>query len=210
MNTRPVSEFLRDFNALEIKNNSGGSAGVLEHDVNIDIEREDDLSAKLLAAREEGQAAGLTEGLKQGEARLAQERQEFDRRFGEAKTLWLEQIARSLKDEFLSAMNLVENNIVDSVEHVLKPFLEHQIRHHALSELRRIIDSLYQDNNKQLIVMSGPKDILDVLTKDLPMPVQRIDTDPTNIDEVRITAGKTEVQTQIHAWISCLEDALEH
>lgn len=209
MNTRPVSEFLRDFNALEIKNNSD-LAGALEHDANVNIEREDDLSAKLLEAREEGQAAGLTEGLKQGEARLAQERQEFDRRFGEAKTLWLEQIARSLKDEFLSAMNLVENNIVDSVEHVLKPFLEHQIRHHALSELRRIIDSLYQDNNKQLIVMSGPKDILDVLTKDLPMPVQRIDTDPTNIDEVRITAGKTEVQTQIHAWISCLEDALEH
>jgi len=206
MSIRPVSEYLTHFR------DAGENVEVpiiAEEGLYTDTINGNDVESRLVAAREEGQARGLEEGRREGEALLEKERQSFEGRLCDEKRRWTEEFAQSLKHDLYSSIQHMGEEIADTVERILRPFLADKIRERAIIELKTTILTLGNHSGGKPIIIKGPKEILDILVKEIPSKIERIDTDAAVDPEVKITLGDSHIETRLQTWLSCLTNPSE-
>jgi len=205
MSIRPVSDYLMHFRDV----GDIVETRTIEEDIYTDTINESDVENRIVAARDEGQARGLEEGRKEGEALLEKERQNFEVRLCDAKRQWTKEFAQSLMHDLHSSIQHMEEEIADTVERILRPFLADKIREHAIIELKTILSTLGNHSGGNPMIIKGPKDVLDILVEEIPSKIERIDTDAAVDPEVKITFGDSHIETRLQTWLSCLTNPSE-
>jgi hypothetical protein len=167
-------------------------------------EREEDASALIDAAREEGYAAGVEAANAEHAAQNALAREQFDAELAAARETWTHKEGERLREQLSAAMQAMEETFADALGRVLQPFVIATLRQQMIDRLIEGVRTVAGNAEKIAIQISGPADLLDILR-------QHLDTSPAAIEyitldtvDVRVVTGQTSIDTQLKAWIDLI------
>ncbi|MEH3147643.1 MAG: hypothetical protein PGN34_20370 [Methylobacterium frigidaeris] len=160
------------------------------------------------AALAEAQAALAAAG-EAAEARLAAERAAFAERLEAERRSWGEAQADPLAAGLSAALGDIETRLADRVAEALVPVLDAVLRRQAADELRAVLARLMADPDHPAIRVAGPEDLLTALAARLGPEAGAVTFVPGDGVEVRVTADRTVIETQLAAWGRRLAAAVE-
>ncbi|WP_187371584.1 hypothetical protein, partial [Methylobacterium oryzihabitans] len=143
------------------------------------------------------------------EARLAAERAAFAEHLEAERRLWGEAQADPLAAGLAAALSEIEARLADRVAEALVPVLDGVLRLQAVEELRGLLARLLADPAHPAIRVTGPEDLLAALAARLGPEAGAVAFAPADGVEVRVTADRTVIETQLAAWGRRLAAAVE-
>jgi hypothetical protein len=199
---RPVASFLASFDARE-PDQCAQVPDLLPESTAPSIE---DQQAALEAAREEGFAAGLAEGIAaeraESDAKLAQEKAAFEVRLAEERAVWARNESAVLAEAIGRAVADMEARVAASVAKILRPFLTQALRRKAVEALIEDLRLLEAGAAGAMIEISGPEDLLGELQQRLSETTAAYKWRPAPSVDVSVIAGPTTIETQLEAWLA--------
>lgn len=200
MNVMPVAGFLKDF--------SDYVPAVVDTAMDFAPEADPvDVTEQIEAARAEGVAQGHEEARAEMEARFAELEAAFEARLAQERDAWAQHDGARLAAAMLQGLDGVREDVVAATAQVLKPFLIDSVRQKAVAELSRAIEDLLLRDPEAGMVISGPKDLLDVLEVHLNERAGSFTFKPSEIPEVEVKAGAALLSTRIAAWVEKINEA---
>lgn len=200
MNVMPVAGFLKDF--------SDYVPVVVETALDFVPEAEPaDVTERIEAAHAEGIAQGREDARAEMEARFAELEAGFEERIQKEREVWAQRDGARLAAAMLQGLDGVREDVVAATAQVLKPFLIESVRQKALAELSRAIEDLLLRDPEAGMVISGPKDLLDVLELHLNERAGSFTFKPSETPEVEVKAGAALLSTRIAAWVEKINEA---
>lgn len=164
-----------------------------------------DWEAKL----DEAYARGLVEGRQAVEAtadaRMEQQRTEFEASLAAARADWCEETS-ALSAKFADALQQYGQQVGDAVAQVLRPFLAEAVLMRAVSEICTTVRELAAANPGLKIEIAGPADTFEAVRNGLPQAIaEALVFTPADSIELTVKAGTSVLETRIATW---LEDVL--
>jgi hypothetical protein len=163
---------------------------------------------RLAAARQEGVEEGKAAGKAEFEARLKEQRAQFDQQLSLERVTWATREADRLAEQITAGLQEVEARIADAAAELLKPFLATAVHRRAIGELHKAIETILSKDEGITLEISGPSDLLQLLRERLSGKNMTLLFHPGEGPEVRIVAGQTTLETQLGAWAAKVEEAL--
>jgi hypothetical protein len=199
MNVMPVAGFLKDFSDY---------VPVVETALEYMPEAEPvDYTEQLDAARADGVVQGREEARAEMEARFAELEAAFEARLQQEREAWAQRDGARLAAAMLQGLEGVREDVIAATAQVLKPFLVESVRQRALAELSKAIEDLLLRDPEAGMVISGPKDLLDVLEVHLAERAGSFTFKPSETPEVEVKAGAALLSTRIAAWVEKINEA---
>lgn len=199
MNVMPVAGFLKDFSDY---------VPVVETALEYMPEAEPvDYTEQLDAARADGVAQGREEARAEMEARFAELEAAFEARLQQEREAWAQRDGARLAAAMLQGLEGVREDVIAATAQGLKPFLVESVRQRALAELSKAIEDLLLRDPEAGMVISGPKDLLDVLEVHLAERAGSFTFKPSETPEVEVKAGAALLSTRIAAWVEKINEA---
>jgi hypothetical protein len=176
--------------------------------------RRDSLSEEEQAAARvaEAHAAGLEKGkaaaLATAEAKLEEQRAQFQRQLALERAAWAAREGETLARQLEAGLRALEAQIADAVARLLAPLVEARLRHQAVAELRAELDALLTRDPRLSLSIAGPEDLLEVLRgllSDQRCSVSYVASDACDIS---VAADQTLLQTRLAGWKARIEEAV--
>ena len=163
---------------------------------------------RIAAARQEGVEEGKAAGKAEFEARLKEQRAQFDQQLSLERLTWASREADRIAEQIAAGLQDVETRIADAAAELLKPFLAAAVHQRAIGELHKAIGTILAKDEGITLEISGPDDLLQLLRERLSGKNMTLLFHPGEGPEVRIVAGQTTLETQLGAWAAKVEEAL--
>jgi hypothetical protein len=168
------------------------------------------LSREMAAKIEEAHARGFESGKAAAdlafETRLEAQRAELTQQFAFERQEWADQEASKLADALTSGLHDVRVQIAEAATRILVPFLAEELRRKAIEALYDTLDRLIAKDEAVQLSISGPADILHELRRRLEGRSLAVSYHPNQDCEVRITAGRTIVETALSSWMTQIRE----
>lgn len=209
MTTRPVAEYLMQFGAQADVEPALDLCGEVTISPIWKQELEEDLETALESARESGRVVGFEAAQAEFEATLDRERKSFEERLAAGRQEWTRKEGERLSETLAAALRTMEESIAESVARVLRPFIVDSLRRQMLDQLVDHIATMIGNNEKILIKIAGPTDLLDSLRERLASIPVAIDYEPRDSVDVSVVSEQTAIETQLQAWIDLIDAETE-
>lgn len=196
MSAVPIANFLVEF-ASELPQ----PAASPELAPVIPVVGELDWEAKL----DEAYARGLVEGRQAVEAaadaRMAEQRAEFEASLAAARAEWNAQTSE-LSAKFANALQAYGEQVGDAVAQVMRPFLAEAVLMRAVSEICVTVAELAAANPGLSIEIAGPQDTFEAVRNGLPPAIaDALVHTPADGVELTVKAGTSLLETRIATWL---------
>lgn len=202
----PLRQVLSDFGLAAPDADSvavPAAAGVASPpQIDIESERERELSAAFARGEEQGRAAARAEL----EQELEQQRAATDARVAEERERWVAEQGQPLASALTAAVEELEAGIAGAVARVLGPFLKAEARDRMTAALTERVRALLSGRDGAPLTISGPADLLDAMKTGLGETRTAVDFQPADGPDVRVSVGDTVIETAIAEWWARLDE----
>jgi hypothetical protein len=165
------------------------------------------------AAVDEAYSRGLKEGWTNAkaafDAEIQSRNQTFDTEFAAARQTWAREQGEALVQGLAVAVDAMRGSIAEVVERILMPFVEEAVRRKAIEELIGIIELLVSKDEGVSLQIAGPQDLLQIIKERLGENTASITYLPNADCDVRVTAGKTFMETRLVEWMTRLKEVVK-
>lgn len=158
-----------------------------------------DLEALAREAEARGREAGLAEAREIAAREMAEAERRFEERLVATRTEWVTQEAARLEGALTEALSEMEGRLSAAIVPILLPFLRGTVGRQALDELEGLMGPLLAREDRPVLKISGPADLLERLKARLGDPPACV-FEASDTTDVRVVAGETVLETQIRAW----------
>lgn len=172
-------------------------------------EPREDPEVRLEAAREEGRAEGRAAAQSYFEAVVANQKRDYEKRLVDERNMWVSEEGATLSLALTNAMAQLLEQLAESIDAVLRPFLIESLRRQMIDELSSDIGVLLASDEPPVIEISGAADLLAALQAKLSSAPAAIDYKPNDSIDVRIVAHHTIIESQLRAWIERFDRSKE-
>lgn len=149
--------------------------------------------------RREGEAAARAEF----EAQRAQDEERFAQRLVAERAAWCAAQSEPLSAAMRDGLAALEAALCEQLARIVGPFLKDAVRQGAMAELETLMVPLLAREDRPVLKVSGPADLIDALRIRLGDPGACL-FEPADMPDVRVVAGETVLETQISAWLDRL------
>lgn len=143
------------------------------------------------------------------EAAVAAEQARAEEHVAAERQKWSDTEAQRLATQFAEAFQGLERTVLDSAARILTPFLVDSWRTQMIAELETILRSVLTDKQHTHLKISGPEDLLSILSERLGAYGAAIEFAFTGDADVKVLANETIIETQLNAWASRLAEAVK-
>lgn len=151
----------------------------------------------------EAEARGRAAGEAAARAVAAQEAQAAEAQFAErlaaARAEWTETEGARLAQALTEGIAQMESRLSAAIAPILLPFLRVEIARQALDDLAALMGPMLAREDRPVLKISGPADLLERLKARLGDPPACVFEAGAGVD-VCVVAGETVLETQISAW----------
>lgn len=154
-------------------------------------------------AEERGRAAGEAAALEMFEAKFQEFQQQTAARMQEEREAWTLEQADRLMAALQEASVDLEERLSAAIAPILVPLLEASVAQRALEDLRALMVPLLEREDRPVLKISGPADLVEALRQKLGDPPACV-FEPSDQPDVRVVAGETVLETQIRDWVGRL------
>lgn len=158
-------------------------------------------------AEERGRAAGEAAALAMFEARFQEFQQETAAHMQAQREAWTREQADRLAAAMQDAATELEARLSAAIAPVLVPLLEASVAHRALEDLQALMVPLLEREDRPVLKISGPADLVEALRQKLGDPPACV-FEPADQPDVRVVAGDTVLETQIRDWVARLRQTV--
>ncbi|WP_127090854.1 hypothetical protein [Aquabacter cavernae] len=158
-----------------------------------------DVEAITRDAEARGREAGLAAARDVAAREMAEAERGFEERLVAARAQWAEQEAEQLAATLSGALTQMEERLSAAIVPILLPFLRGEVGRRALEELEGLMGPILAREDRPVLKISGPADLLERLKARLGDPAACV-FEATGGMDVRVVAGETVLETQIRAW----------
>lgn len=159
------------------------------------------------AITREAEARGRAAGEAAAREIAARDAAEAERRFAEhlaaARAEWAEQQAERMAGALTAGVAELEARLSAAMVPILLPFLRVEVARQALDELAALMGPMLAREDRPVLKISGPADLLERLKARLGDPPACV-FEVSELADVRVIAGETVLETQIRAWVDRL------
>lgn len=155
-------------------------------------------------AEERGRAAGEAAALQMFEAKFQEFQQEMAERRKAEREAWTRDEADRLASVLMEAAIELESRLSAAIAPVLLPLLEASVAQRALDDLQALMVPLLEREDRPVLKISGPEDLVEALRQRLGDPPACV-FEPSDLPDVRVVAGETVLETQIKEWVQRLK-----
>jgi hypothetical protein len=163
-------------------------------------------ASKIEEAYQSGLSAGHEAALAEIEARLAEQRAQYEKQLALERLGWVSREAEPLGEKIGAGLKQIETRLTDIVARILRPFLRDAVHRQAIAELCESLESLIGANEGITLEISGPEDLLHVLRGKLSSRNVAALFTPSDSVDVRVVAGQTVLETCLGTWMKRIEE----
>ena len=116
---------------------------------------------------------------------------------------WTREQADRLADVIREASAELEERLSAAIAPILVPLLEASVAQRALEDLRTLMVPLLEREDRPVLKISGPADLVEALREKLNDPPACV-FEASDQPDVRVVAGETVLETQIRDWVERL------
>lgn len=164
---------------------------------------------KLAAEYERGRQAGAAVAQERYQTQLAEARQNQETALQELRAAHEQETAGLLKDALEGAFGALEQQIAASVAAVLQPLIEEQVIYRIVISFKAELARFLEGDDGALIRVSGPQNLLELLSSDLGALAGRIELQPAEAPELTANIGETSLETRLTDWMAQLAQVME-
>jgi len=168
-----------------------------------------DLEARLAAAREEGFAAGVEEGMAraraEAEARIAVLEQAHAEELATRERLWADRLAADLVTRLQEGFRHLARQLEEAVADILTPLMRDAMREQALADLAATITTLAEEGVRMQV--KGPSSLIEALKARLPDCPFEAQVDEALAD-IRVHLADAVIETRLGEWQARLAEAV--
>jgi hypothetical protein len=168
-----------------------------------------DTAALIRAAEERGREEGRAIAQRGFDVAIEMEKARSEEFVVEERSKWSKEEAARLATLFAEAFQALESKLTASVARILTPFLIETLRDKMVDDLAATVASLLADKQVMTMKIAGPEDLLSMLSNRLGSYDASIEYIPGNQPDVTVTANDTLIETQLKAWTSRLNEAVQ-
>jgi len=205
MIAHPVSRYLVHFGAEEALPVPEQFETVLQPLSSKEEDPFETLEAQIKAAREEGRIEARAAAQALIEAKVAEQKLEYEKRIAQERHSWVEEEGAKFGLSLTSAVAQLQEQIAECVDAVLRPFLIETLRRQMIDELISTVSVILASDEVPAIEISGAADLIAILQEKLSTASASISYLPNDKIDVRIVAHHTIIETQLRAWIERFE-----
>ena len=198
MSAVPAARYLTDFGA--------GGDGRVQH-AGVSVKNDIMAAAKLDEAFVRGVDDGRAAAEAEFETKREEQRAEFDAQLAAERQEWATSIGEQLANRLLGAVKEFEGRVAETTARILKPFVAAEFHHQAVTELQASLDALLATDSGVSLGISGPADVLEVLSQHLSGKIATVTYAPNDDCDVRIVAGQSTLETRLRDWMAKLDEA---
>lgn len=162
-----------------------------------------DLEALTREAEARGREAGHAAAREAAAREMADAERRFEERLAATRAEWAEHEAARLSDALTHAMTELEGRLSAALVPILLPFLRGAVERQALDELEGLMGPILAREDRPVLKISGPADLLERLKARLGDPPACV-FEAAEVADLRVVAGETVLETQIRAWAARL------
>ena len=142
------------------------------------------------------------------ERKLEEQRIAYDARLAHERGVWVSQVSSELANRLNSRLGELQTDIADAVARILLPFLAADLRRQSMTSLQAELTALLRDDAGIELTISGPEDLLEALRQQLAGRAKAV-YQPSESVDVRITAGRTVIETRLGMWLTKMQEAIQ-
>lgn len=157
----------------------------------------------------EGYEAGRREAEAIAKTMLEEEVARRDQLIEEARVSWSEQEGQALAQATVAALELMKNEIGESVAEILQPFVEEELFNRAVADMSRILEDILRANDAVRIEVSAREDLLQALQEIAPFNGPNFHMTPSSSNDFVCRVDDLQLKTQVEIWRSSLVEATE-
>jgi hypothetical protein len=165
-------------------------------------------AAKLAEAHANGVESGKAAAMATFEAKLVEERARFAQQLAAERAAWAAQEGERLAGQLAAGQRAIETEIADAAARVLAPLLEARLCRQAIADLRGELEVLLAKDPGLGLSISGPKDLLEALRRELSDTRCSVAYAASDACEVRVVADQTILETRLAGWKARIEEAV--
>ena len=166
-----------------------------------DVDESGDRPEPIATAFLRGRYQGLDDARAEFEAKLKAAEEAFEERLVAERAAWVAEQGAELAAKITTAVDMLSDDIGDSVAAILSPFLEEKLRVRIVEELLRSLEKVLKGGRPATLKISGPDDLLQIIRQTLGASSSAIDFEATGEVDVRVVADHTIIETQLEAWL---------
>lgn len=139
------------------------------------------------------------------DAALARQQAAFEQKLASERQKWTREEGGRIGSLLSGSLSAIEQQIAETVSHILKPIILEQVRARAVAELREALSGLLAQGEFAKITISGPKDLLSAIEAELGGRHEGVNLVPADTADVILRADESIVETRIQAWADAIE-----
>jgi multidrug efflux pump subunit AcrA (membrane-fusion protein) len=167
-------------------------------------EPQEDIEARIAAAREEAYAEGAEAARAEAAAAIDEMRGALEAQLAEERQKWVAEEGELLKAQLTNGLTQLQDVLADSVGHILRPFVVESLRKQMIEELVGHVASMAANPDKIAIKICGPADLLVELQSRLGEGIFAIDYEVRDGIDVQVSAAQTMIETRLKVWIDLI------
>jgi len=209
MSAVPVASYLAEFGSgADVGSGGPAWAPLGAGDGERGATAADVVSARIEAAQAAGFASGKAAAMAILDARLKDQRAEFERELTSEREAWVAGEAERLATRLTGGLGELEQRLAETTARVLEPFLRAELRRQAIADLRAELEVLLRKDAGIGISVAGPEDLLQALRDRLSGTSCAVTYLANTEPDVRIAAGQTILETRLEAWAAKIAEAV--
>lgn len=154
---------------------------------------------------EEGKATAQAQFEARLDARLAEQKQAFEKEVVTLRESWRSEEVAQIARQLTAEMSNLQDRIGKTVEHLIKPFLSKAICDRAIGELRSTLEQLVATSPGIELEISGPENLLGGIRATMPGSLSAVSYIANDACDVQVKAGQSLLETRISAWLKQIE-----
>jgi hypothetical protein len=200
MSALPVAQYLKDLSG-EAARGRGRSSSELASEA----AKGADAVARMAEAYGRGLAEGKAAAKAEFDEKLAQQSKVAEERLALERERWAAEEGGRLANLIASHLGALEARIGDQVAQVLKPVFIAEVQRRAVAELASTLESLMSHGEFGKLTVSGPEDLLKMLSAQLNVKIGNVVFNPTSGCDLHLSADQTVLETRIGAWADAIQ-----
>jgi flagellar biosynthesis/type III secretory pathway protein FliH len=206
---QPAALYLTRFDVEEPVETSLDLIGTPDQPLSWLPEPEEDIEARLAAAREAGHAEGMEAARAEAAAEREQAARDFDELLATERQKWISNEAAVLAEKLTAAVAQMQETLAECVGQVLRPFVVDALRKQMLAELVEQVAAIAASHEGLAMKITGPADLIAGLREKFAALLLAVDYQPGDGVDVHVVAGQTTIETRLRAWIDLINAKLE-
>ena len=140
-------------------------------------------------------------------ARLEAQADAYRRELAATREDWVRLESGRLGEQLAQGVRDIETRMADAVARVLKPFLATELRRKAVADRLEALSLLRASDGAAAVAVMGAADLVDAVRTGLQGKLDNVTFHPGQATDVRVTVGRTVLETRLGAWLARVEEA---